>query len=170
MFDQPLDADAIEQYMVEVADELAGSSQRTVIIVGGALLAWRGLRDATRDVDSVEPLDDELAAAVARVAARHGLAPKWLNASAARYLPATLRPEDCDVLLDRSSLLVLGAPLDQVFLMKLFASRSADTDDLEAMWPHCSFESPEAAAEAFYEAYPLEARDEYLADHIRNII
>lgn len=48
-----LDAGAIERYLGEVADELPHSgSQRTVIVVGGALLAWHGLREATRDVDS----------------------------------------------------------------------------------------------------------------------
>lgn len=110
MSDQSLDAAAIEQYLGEVAEELPGDGpQRTVILVGGALLAWRGLRDATRDVDSGQRLDAEVAAAV-------------------------------------------------------------DTGDMEAIWPHCSFEGPEAAADAFYEAYPLEGRDEFLAEHIRQIV
>jgi hypothetical protein len=166
-----LGAAAIERYLGELAAELTDRGrQQTVIVVGGALLAWHGLRDATRDVDSATRLDSELAEAVARVAERHGLAPKWLNDSAAAFLPATFEPVDCETLLDTQTLRVLGAPFDQVFLMKLYASRAVDTDDLEAIWPHCSFGSPEAAAEAFYEAYPLEHRDEFLGDHIRNIL
>jgi hypothetical protein len=54
--------------------------------------------------------------------------------------------------------------------MKLNASRAIDTDDMEVIWPLCSFESAEAAAEAFFEAYPLEQPDEFLADHIRRIV
>jgi Nucleotidyltransferase of unknown function (DUF6036) len=166
-----LGADAIERYLREVAADLPQHGpQHTVVVVGGALLAWHGLRAATRDVDSGRRIDRDLMAAVARVAARHDLAPEWLNDSAAAFVPATLEDADCEVLIDRPTLRVLGAPFDQVFLMKLNASRAADTEDLEALWPYCSFGSPEAAAEAFYEAFPLEERDAYLADHIRNVI
>lgn len=74
------------------------------------------------------------------------------------------------VLLDHPALLVLGAPLEQVFLMKPFASRAADTDDLEALWPRCAFESPEEAADAFHQAYPHLEPDEHLAELIRNLV
>jgi len=168
--DQPLDAQVIADYLREVADELTDDSQRTVIVAGGALLALHGLRDATRDVDSVRKLDEELEGAVATVADRHDLAPRWLNDSAAAFVPATFKVEECEEILARPSLLVLGAPLDQVFLMKLFASRAVDTDDLEVLWPHCTFGSPEAAVEAFYEAYPLEEPDRNLAAHLRLIL
>lgn len=171
MPDLPLHAAEIAQYLAEVADELADTAtQRTVIIVGGAMLALRGLRDATRDVDSVSRLDDDLAAAIARVAERHGLAPRWLNDSALPFLPATLREDHCDVLIDRTALRVLGASFDDVFIMKLYASRAADTDDMEALWPSCSFESPEAAAEAFHAAYPHLKPDLFLADQIARIV
>lgn len=65
---------------------------------------------------------------------------------------------------------MLGAPYDQVFLMKLNASRATDTDDLVALWPLCSFGTPERAVDAFYEAYPHEERDPYLAQRIRAIL
>lgn len=89
--DRPLDAATISQYVTEVAEALPVAGDRHVVIVaGGALLAWRGLREATRDVDSIRRLDDELRAAIEKVARRHGLAPRWLNDSAAgRY---TSRP------------------------------------------------------------------------------
>lgn len=171
MSDQPFDAATIERYLGEVADEIPnGDPQHTVIVVGGALLAWHGLRAATRDVDSGQRLDEEVVSAVARVARRRNLAPKWLNDSAAAFLPATFEREDCAVLLERPTLRVLGLPWDQLFLMKLNASRAVDTVDMEAIWPRCSFGSPEAAVEAFYAAYPLEHPDEFLADHIRSIV
>jgi hypothetical protein len=77
-----LDASTIRRYLDEVADELVGD-QHVLVLVGGALLAIRGIREATRDVDSGLRLEVDVVAAVARVAARHDLAPKWLNDSAA---------------------------------------------------------------------------------------
>ncbi len=139
-------------------------------MVGGALLALRGLRDATRDVDTTTPIDADLRAAIARVALQHGLAPQWLNDHAKPFLPATFNQDACEVLIDRPELTVLAAPFDQVFLMKLFASRAADVDDLNVLWEHCSFETPEAAASAFYLGYPHLEADEGLADHIRGLI
>jgi hypothetical protein len=101
--------------------------------------ALHGLREATRDVDSTTAVDAELREAVARVAARHGLAPRWLNDRARPYLPVTFDESACEVLVDRPGLTVLGAPLDQVFLMKVFASRAADVEDIEVLWEHCSY-------------------------------
>lgn len=170
MSDRPLDASDITALLAEVASELPDAPRRRIVVVGGALLALHGLREATRDVDSTTAVDDELRDAVGRVAARHGLAPAWLNDRARPFLPATLDEADCEVLLDRPGLTVLGAPLDQVFLMKLFASRAADVDDVEVLWEHCSYESPEEAAAAFHAAYPHLEVDEHLADHIRGLI
>ena len=170
MFDEPLDAAHIKQYLTEVADTLDDDQQRTLIIVGGALLAWYGLRDSTHDVDSVERIDTVLKSAVIRVAQRHDLAPAWRNDSAAAFIPWTFKSDECEMLLEHPKLVVLGMPWNQLFLMKLFASRAADTDDIEAIWPHCSFGSADAAVAAFYQAYPHAPHDEYLADHITRII
>jgi hypothetical protein len=166
--DRPRGAGDITALLGEVADELPAGGDRRIVVVGGALLALHGLRDATRDVDSTSAVDEALRDAVARVAARHGLAPAWLNDRAKTFLPATFAEAECEVLLDRPELTVLGAPLDQVFLMKLYASRAADVDDLEVLWEHCTFESPESAADAFHLAYPHLEHDAYLADHIRS--
>lgn len=69
-----LTGDDIRRLLTEVAEELA-PPQRTLVIVGGSLLAWHGLRDATEDVDTIRQLDGGLKAAVAVVATRHDLAP-----------------------------------------------------------------------------------------------
>lgn len=90
-----------------------------VVIVGGSLLAWRGLRASTEDVDSVTRFDDELRRAVEQVAAAHDLPTAWLNDNASIFLPATFARDDCDVLMDHQRLLVLGAPLKVVFVMKM---------------------------------------------------
>jgi len=51
------------------------------------------------------------------------------------FKPATLREVDCTTELERGGLLVLGAPFEQILLMKLYASRGLDLDDLIALWP-----------------------------------
>ena len=159
-----LDGDTIRRLLTEVADELASGPQRTLIIVGGSLLACHGLRDATHDVDSIRALDHEVRDAVQHVAQRHRLTDKWLNDSARAFTPATLDTADCEVLLDTPSLLVLGAALHDVFLMKLARADPADLADMRAIWPHIRNRFPTAAAitAAFYAAYPLEDRDPYL--------
>jgi hypothetical protein len=66
-----LDGPLIRELLAEVAAALPSSStQHIVIVAGGSLLAWMGLRDATEDVDSIQRLDAELRDAVASVAAR----------------------------------------------------------------------------------------------------
>lgn len=122
-----LDGNTIRQLMIQVAEELDKSStHHTLVIVGGSLLAWYGLRDSTADVDSIRLMDDELRAVALEVAARHGLAVDWLNDHATAFAPATLDIDGCEVLLDRRRLSVLGAPLRDVFLMKLRRSDPAD--------------------------------------------
>ena len=173
MHDVPLDGQRIVQYLSEVADRLGlDGPEHTVIVVGGSLLALRDLRDlrqTTLDIDSVRRLDSELKTAVVAVAAEHGLAPRWLNDNAAMFKPATLRDGDCHLELRRGRLLVLGAPLDQVFLMKLYAGRAPDLDDLVNLWPHCGFASAQAAVDAFDAGYPHLDHDPHLIDHVAMI-
>lgn len=149
----------------EVADELGGElEQRAIVMVGGSLLACHGLRGSTEDVDSIRKLDERLRSAVHRVATRHGLAPDWLNDHATAFAPHTIDLVECDVLLDRPALRVLGAPLDAVFLMKLRRASPADLDDMRSMWPHVKdrFPSARALVGAFMAAFPDEQDDEFL--------
>ncbi|MGP0110963.1 MAG: hypothetical protein ACLPR9_19250 [Acidimicrobiales bacterium] len=156
--------------LLEVASVLPTTGPRHVdIVIGGSLLAWRGLRDTTADVESVKRLENPLRVAVAGVAKRHDLAAGWLNDFAAGFVPATLSEEECPVLIERPHLLVLGAPLQQVFVMKLLAARAADFDDLTALWGQCGFASPKQAAELWQAAYTHLERDDFLTDFIRSI-
>ena len=155
----------IRLLMSEVAEELEPAAQQAVvIIVGGSLLAWRGIRLATEDVDSSLHLDAALKAAVRRVAERHRLAADWFNDRSASWHPQTLRLEQCEVLLDHPQLRVLGAPLAAVFLMKLNRSQPQDVSDMIAMWPHVADVFPTArhVVDAYYDAFPVENHDEYL--------
>ena len=122
-------------------------------------------------MDTLERIDAELADAVVAVALARDLAPALLNDASAAFRPQTFVQADCDVLLDHPRLLVLGAPLRQVFIMKLFAARvrTRDYDDLVALWPECGFESAEEAVELYRDAYPHEAQDPYLVEYVRGL-
>lgn len=170
MSERPLDGELIRSYVQEIVEELSPSGpQHTLIVVGGSLLAWQGLRAATGDVDSLLPVSGELREAIETVAARHGLASNWVNDRAQMFRPATFRMRDCTVLFEHPRLRVSAPPLSLVFTMKLFASRARDFDDLVVLWPHTGFEGPEQAAIAFAEGYPHEEPDPFLTEHIRGI-
>jgi hypothetical protein len=144
--------------------------QHTLILVGGSLLAWHGLRETTLDVDSVRRLDAELSAAAALVAKRNGLAPRWLNSSAQPFAPATLEESECEVLAEYPRLKLLGPPWAQIFVMKLYAGREQDREDLAVIWPRTGFASADDAAEMFREAYPHAPDDEFLSDYIQTVV
>ena len=161
----------IAQYLRELADLLGDKgSPETIIVVGGALLAHYGIREGTRDVDSARQFDEELQSAVTEVAKRHDLAPDWLNARAAPFRPATLKESDCEVILERGRLLVLAAPIDQVFLMKLNSARATDQADLVVAWPHTRFKTAEEVVTTYWEAFPEAPDDEYLVGYVERII
>ena len=86
-----LDGAMVAKLVREVADELSGSDdQRVLIVVGGSLLAWHGLRESTHDVDSIRSLDAALRDAIGRVARRHRLAAEWLNDRASPFAPTPM--------------------------------------------------------------------------------
>lgn len=169
MPDPLLTPDRIRAYLIEVAELLPDGEPHCVVVVGGSLLALHGFREATNDVDSIKRLGATLKAAVAQVADRRGLAPRWLNDSAAGFIPQTFDEAACTVELDHPRLRVLGAPLQQVFVMKLFAARATDITDLTAIWSECGFDSPEEAAGLYFAAYPHLERDELIIHDIRAI-
>ncbi len=170
---EELDREEILASLSELAGELGvGNSQHVVIVAGGSLMALHGLRDTTRDVDSLARMDDELCQAADRVALRRDLEPgTWLNASAVAWRPLTLREADCTIVLDHPRLLVLAAPLREVFLMKLLSTRARDSDDLPALWPHAGFSSAAEAIACLYDqAYPWADRDPYLQVYLEGVI
>jgi hypothetical protein len=139
---RPLSGDEIKTLIAAVAERLdPNGDQHVLIIVGGSLLAWNGMRGTTDDVDSVSRLNEELRTAVEKVALENDLAPDWLNANAAPFRPNSLDVKACDQLLDHPRLLVLGAPIREVFLMKMYRAWPNDQADMVTMWPHTGFTS-----------------------------
>jgi hypothetical protein len=163
MPEDTLDADAVKYYLNEVASELTSQGPPlTIVIVGGSLLALLGLRDSTRDVDTIRRLDNELVLARDVVAQRHDLSSTWLNDAAAGFVPVTFRDEDCEPLLETGRLVAVRPAYRVVFAMKLLAYRVTDVPDLRRLWGACDFESAAEAVDFFYESYPHEEFDEYL--------
>jgi hypothetical protein len=170
---RPLGWDEIEAYLVEVGAELEYRGLvRSIVVVGGAYVAFRGVRASTTDVDTIDEFDDELRAAVATVAERHGLETDWLNDRARPWRPVTFDPQACETILQTGGLQVLAPPPDIVVLMKISAGGRTPNDalDLRALWPATQFTHPEQAVVAFYAAYPHEETDPHLADWIRTVI
>jgi hypothetical protein len=169
--ERPLSGAEIRELTAEVADHLDPHGvQHSLILVGGSLLAWHGLRDTTEDVDSVRRFDAELRDAIARVALSHNLSPTWLNANAAMFMPATLDPATCAVLLDHPQLLVLGASMRDVFVMKMYRAHPNDQIDMISIWAQTGFNNPQEAVDAFFAAYPHAPDDPHLDEFVARIV
>jgi hypothetical protein len=57
----------------------------------------------------------------------------------------------------------------QIFLMKLYAARAVDYDDMIAIWPLTGFVSVDHACEQFWLAYPQAPDDPHLAEFVNGI-
>lgn len=166
----PIDAPGLRRFLAEVAAELGSDGEEvTIVIAGGGELALEGIRSATADVDVLFALPDEISRAAVEIAKRHDLAPTWLNSRAAPFRPATLDGSRHRELLHEGRLRVVGVPFDQLFVMKLYASRPSDYDDMVALWSITGFETPAEAVDAFRRAYPHAPDDEYLESFVAQI-
>ena len=169
---RPLRWAEIEACLREVGEVLDknGSSPKTIVVVGGAFAAWHQIRDATADVDTIGTIDEQLRVAAEIVAARRDLELDWLNNRARPWQPEGFALSSCTTMLHHAKLTVLAPPANIVFLMKLNAARgSTDRLDMVALWPACTFTTPEAAISAFYAAYPLEPVDEHLVEYVADV-
>lgn len=166
--------DDIIANLAAVAEVLAADNEPQVVlvVVGGSFLALQGLRMSTADVDTVSRIEQRqrLQAAIEAVAQSKGLRSTWLNDRARPFAPVGLDPADCEVLVEFESLLVVGPPPDFVFLMKLFAARTTDYNDMVALWPECSFATAVEVVDRYRAAYPHEANDPYLVEYVEQII
>ncbi|GAA2180404.1 hypothetical protein GCM10009785_11080 [Brooklawnia cerclae] len=88
--------DDVVQLLTEVGQVLAGQGLvATIYVVGGTAMSLTiNSRRTTRDVDTdMRDHREELRAAAAEVAERHGLDPRWLNSAAAMFLSSEPDPD-----------------------------------------------------------------------------
>ena len=120
--------------------------EATLYVVGGAAIAFQfDARRVTRDVDAaIRSERDDLTEAVALVADRHGLAPDWLNARAAAFLPG--EPDAAATEITLPGLRLAVASPEHLIALKLRALRDRDMDDLETLFRHVGITDPRQAA------------------------
>jgi len=167
-----LSGEHIRRLVAELADHLRESNaEYRLVIAGGALLAWHGLRESTHDVDSLTHLDETIQTAIADIAAQQDLAANWLNHNARPFTPATLATESCADIFTSPSLTLLGVPLHVLFIMKLHRANRADVADMITLWPlvRPDFSSFDDVVRRYHAAYPMAQEDEYLRSFIEEI-
>ena len=140
-------------------EELAKTgAQGDLFLVGGALMCLAyAARPSTEDVHAFFRPAGEVRAAAARVAARAGIAPDWLNDAVKGYLSehGEFRPW-----LELSHLHVMVAQPEYLLAMKCLALRIGaefhDEDDIRYLLRHLGVTSYERALEIVSRYYPLE--------------
>ena len=104
-----------------------------LLLVGGAAISFQWNPDRlTRDVDVVDPLPEDVVAAVA--ADTEGLSTHWLNDGAMVARPLGSIPRSPTVVYAGSALTVSTAGAPYVLAMKVTAGRNADRADLPVLF------------------------------------
>ena len=85
------------------------------------------------------------------------------------FWPSDAGHDDCELVYEHRSLVVRTPAPEVIFVMKLYRADPQDREDLVALWPPCSFATPDDAARAFRRAYPHAPEDEHLAGFIAEV-
>ena len=159
----------LEALFTELASELARRDLSVeIVIVGGGWMLWHELRFGTRDVDSVTRLEHEVTAAIAAVAKTNEveLETTWLNDNAAPFWPLGESFADTTTVFESDAFVVRVPSARVIFLMKLYRGLPPDVEDMIKLWPLTEFANADAAAAAFFEAYPHAPPDPHMANFI----
>jgi hypothetical protein len=158
------------QAVNEQLEELCAEKQE-IIIVGGSSLALMGLRESTRDIDLVTAIDDSLLAAIIQVANAFQISENWMNNSARFFAPRNTSLDHCSIFLDLRKLRIHFLHTDDLFVMKLYASRGPiDFLDLVLLWPLCTFSDAKSAVNHYWDLYEGAYPDEFLEKYVQRII
>ena len=140
-------------------EELAGTgTEGELFLVGGAVMCLAyAARPSTKDVDALFRPARAGRAAAARVAARTGLAPDWLNDAVKGYLS---EHGDFRAWLELSNLRVMIAQPEYLLAMKCLAFRIGaefhDEGDIRYLLRHLDVQDYDQALELIARYYPLD--------------
>ncbi|MCL2091367.1 MAG: nucleotidyltransferase [Micrococcales bacterium] len=143
-----LTRDEVLQLLTEVGQVLKEQGlEADIYVVGGAAMALEfDARRITRDVDSALRSDrDGFWEAVALVAERHNLSPRWINTQATAFF--TTEPDDDASEITLPGLRIAVASPEHLIAMKLRAMRNRDMDDLEVLFRRAGITDPQQAAD-----------------------
>ena len=147
------------------------ASRVALLVVGGSYLALNDLRSGTRDIDTARRLGADAKRAISLVAERRQLSTRWLNDESMAFLPADFDDARGNLVVEHSHLIVRVPHPDDVFVMKLHASRGeGDLADMIRLWPACSFRSPSEVVVRYATAYPHEIIDPFLEEYVAEYV
>ncbi|MEQ1785504.1 MAG: DUF6036 family nucleotidyltransferase [Acidimicrobiales bacterium] len=152
--DHELDRSEITDLLTELGRRLhAQGVEATLYIVGGAAIAIQfDGRRVTKDVDAIFHPQATVRAEAERMAAERGLPKRWLNDSAAAFVPGP--SDDVDAIpFEAPGLAVSIASPRHLLAMKMAAFRPTDRPDLARLFEALQITSPEQAADMAAEVY-----------------
>ena len=155
----PLTQSDIRRLFDSLNDELGRSDTKgELFLVGGAVMCLAySARPSTQDVDAIFRPARKVREAAARVAAREGLSPDWLNDGVKGFVSAQ---GDFARFLELDHLRVMVAQPAYMLAMKCLAMRIGaefhDEDDVRYLLRHLDVRSYAAAVAIVEKYYPLE--------------
>ncbi len=147
MSDRPgvveLDAEKMRALLDELDERLRDRGiAASIYLVGGAAMALEyGRESLTPDIDAITSHAAVFEEA-GDMATKHGLSDRWLNASAAPWVPP--QPDGATERPTRKGLTVHVAPAQHVLAMKLVSLRRKDRPDIRRLIEHCDMVSASA--------------------------
>lgn len=153
LFTQESVAEALAALVNEL---LAGGTEATVRVVGGAAVALQVGREAvTSDIDALYASSPEVEAAVERIAEARNWPRRWLNDAVKMYVSHYDEAGDWTLRTQEGAVAILVARPKLLLAMKLRAGRGRrDAEDIDRLLDACGIASMTDAVELFYRYYP----------------
>ncbi len=142
-----------------LGEEMATSGTRAeLFLVGGAVMCLAyAARPSTQDVDALFRPSKQVREAAARVAARVGMSPEWLNDGVKGFMSAD---GDFAPFLEMDHLSVMVAQPEYLLAMKCLAMRIGaefhDEDDVRYLLRHLDIRRYDPAVSVIEKYYPLD--------------
>lgn len=162
-----LDRAEITELLTELGRRLyAAGVEATLYVVGGAAIAIQfDQRRVTKDIDAIFHPQTTVREVAEGLAAERGLPKRWLNDSAAAFVPSA--SDDVDAIpFEAPGIAISVASPRHLLAMKMAAFRPTDRPDLEHLFRALDITTPEQAADiamaVYGDHFALPPREELL--------